>query len=79
MATKATPNPAQRRSPAFVTSDENSSETSADDPMLENPRQAMLRELKERVARGEYWVDLDFLASLLVDSEATRDYLEEER
>lgn len=28
------------------------------------------RELTERVSRGEYWVDLDFLAGLLVDSRA---------
>lgn len=28
------------------------------------------RELKERLSRGEYWVDLDFLAGLLVDSRA---------
>ncbi len=28
------------------------------------------RELRERVSRGEYWVDLDFLAGLLVDSKA---------
>ncbi len=28
------------------------------------------REVTERVSRGEYWVDLDFLAGLLVDSRA---------
>lgn len=28
------------------------------------------RELQERLSRGEYWVDLDFLAGLLVDSRA---------
>lgn len=38
----------------------------------ETPRQALCRDLKERVARGDYWVDLDFLACLLVDSGAAR-------
>lgn len=44
--------------------------------LMENSRQAFCRQLKERIARGEYWVDLDFLASLLVDSGATRGHHE---
>lgn len=41
------------------------------DPLSsETSRQRLCRSLKERVARGEYWVDLDFLACLLVDSGA---------
>lgn len=66
-----------------MTSDDSSSNIDGEDlmpeqPKWESPRQAMVRELKERVARGEYWVDLDFLACLLVDSGATHSYLEEE-
>ncbi len=41
-------------------------------PPLETARQRLCRDLKERVARGEYWVDLDFLSCLLVDSGAAR-------
>lgn len=41
-------------------------------PLQETARQRLCRDLKERVARGEYWVDLDFLSCLLVDSGATR-------
>lgn len=44
----------------------------------ETPRQRMCRELKERVDRGEYWVDLSLLASLLVDCQAHRQDLEDE-
>lgn len=46
--------------------------------VAETPRQFLCRSLKERIARGEYWVDLDFLASLLVDSGATRRPSEQE-
>ncbi len=35
-----------------------------------NRRDFRQRELRERLSRGEYWVDLDFLAGLLVDSRA---------
>lgn len=42
----------------------------------ETRRQALCRDLRERVARGEYWVDLDFLACLLVDSGAVRSHPE---
>lgn len=41
-------------------------------PLPETARQRLCRDLKDRVARGEYWVDLDFLSCLLVDSGATR-------
>lgn len=44
---------------------------------VETPRQRLCRELKERVDRGEYWVDLGLLASLLVDCQAHRKDLED--
>ena len=74
---------AERRSPAFVTSDPQSSDAddagvSMTEMLPETPRQAMCRELKERVARGEYWMDLDFLACLLVDSGAVRSHLDDD-
>jgi anti-sigma28 factor (negative regulator of flagellin synthesis) len=43
----------------------------------ETPRERLCRELKERVAKGEYWVDLDFLACLLVDSATAPSKIEE--
>lgn len=33
-------------------------------------RKRLCQELRERIERGEYWVDLDFLTCLLVDSGA---------
>jgi hypothetical protein len=45
---------------------------------IETPRQRLCRELKERVEQGEYWVDLGLLASLLVDSQAHRQNLEDD-
>jgi hypothetical protein len=65
--------PVAKEEPSFEMSEMKSQADEAGESMPESqetPRQALCRDLKERVARGDYWVDLDFLACLLVDSRA---------
>jgi hypothetical protein len=55
---------------------EKSTPTGSPPGCVETPRQTMCRQLKERIERGEYWVDLDFLACLLVDCRAVDSHSE---